>query len=121
MGYMAGHQMTQYWQATEVQQNWKTLAPGEEPRTYRMAFPAKVGLQSCPVKGCPGRAATRMVMRVHFLYRNILETVVILEEQNLPHPRCTRCDMLVPHRELNARHTATAQSARGGGGFAPPE
>ena len=39
--------------------------------------------------------------------------MVILEEGNLPHPWCTRCDMLVPRRALNSRHPATAQCARG--------
>ena len=34
-------------------------------------------------------AATRTAMRVHFLHRHVLDTVVILEEGNLPHPRCT--------------------------------
>ena len=52
-------------------------------------------------------------MRVHFLHRHILNTMVILEEGNLPHPRCARCDMLVPRRDLNDRHPATAQCARG--------
>ena len=34
--------------------------------------------------------------------------VIILEERNLPHPRCSRCDMLVPWRSLNGRHKNTA-------------
>ena len=52
-------------------------------------------------------------MRVHFLHRHVLNTVVILEEGNLPHPWCARCDMLVPRRNLNGRPPATAQCARG--------
>ena len=51
-------------------------------------------------------------MQVQFLYRHVLDTEVILEEGNLPHPRCIRCDMLIPRRELNCRHPATAQCAR---------
>ena len=51
-------------------------------------------------------------MRVHFLHRHILDTVVILDEVNLLHPWCTRCDMLVPRRDLNGRHPTTAQCAR---------
>ena len=51
-------------------------------------------------------------MRVHFLYWHVLDTMVILEEGNLPHPRCTQCDMLVPRRALNGRHPATSQCAR---------
>ena len=52
-------------------------------------------------------------MRVHFLHRHILATVVIMEEVNLPQPRCSQCDMLVPRRDLNDRHPATDQCARG--------
>ena len=52
-------------------------------------------------------------MQVHFLHRHVLDTVVILEEGNLPQPRCPRCNMLVPCRALNGRHPATAQCARG--------
>ena len=51
-----------------------------------MAFPSKGGFRICPVKGCMGRAATRMAMRVHFLQRHVLDTVVILEEGNTPPP-----------------------------------
>ena len=36
-----------------------------------------------------------------------------MEEGNLPHPRCTRCNILVPRQALNGRHPATAQCARG--------
>ena len=52
-------------------------------------------------------------MRVQFLHRHVIDTVVILEEGTPPHPRCARCDMLVSRRALNVRHPATAQCARG--------
>ena len=39
--------------------------------------------------------------------------MIILEEGNLPHPRCSRCDMMVPWRELNVRHHATATCRKG--------
>ena len=51
-----------------------------------MSFPSKGGFRICPVKGCMGRAATRMAMRVHFLHWHVLDTVVILEEGNTPPP-----------------------------------
>ena len=51
-------------------------------------------------------------MRVQFLYQNVLDTVVILEEGNPPHPWCARRDMLVPRRALNGRHPAKDQCAR---------
>ena len=52
-------------------------------------------------------------MRVHFLHRNVQDNVVILEEGNLPHPRCPQCDMLVPCHALKGRHLATTQCSRG--------
>ena len=59
---------------------------GDNPRTYRMLFPEKVGLKPFPVEGCSGRVATRMDMQVHFWHWNVRDTVVILEEGNLSHP-----------------------------------
>ena len=52
-------------------------------------------------------------MRLHFLHRHVLDTVVILEDGNFPHPWCTRCDMLVPRQALSRRYPDTAQCARG--------
>ena len=52
-------------------------------------------------------------MRVHFVHRHVLNTVVVLEEGNFPHPRCARCDIQVPRRALNGRHPGTAQCVKG--------
>ena len=78
-----------------------------------MTFLAKVGPRNCPVEGCLGRVATRTSTWVHFLHRHFLDTIVIMEDGNLPHPRCARCCMLVPRRALKGRHPATDQCARG--------
>ena len=94
-------------------ERWKTSATGEEPRTYLMAFLAKGGPWICPVEGCPGQAATRTAMQVHFMHRHFLDIVVILEEGNPPHSGCPRCDMMFPWRTLNGRHSVTAHCAMG--------
>ena len=47
------------------------------------------------------------------MHRHVQDTVVKLEEGNLPHPRCHHCDMQVPRKELNGRHLGTAQCAKG--------
>ena len=65
------------------------------------------------MEGCPGRAGTRTAMRVHFWRRHVRDVVIILEEVNLPHTRCPRCDMLVPWRSLNRRHKNTAMCRNG--------
>ena len=46
-------------------------------------------------------------MRVHFWRRHVRDIVIILEEENLPHPRCSRCDMMVPWQPLNGKHQGT--------------
>ena len=112
-GSLAGHSMPDHGLVEEEIWSWKTSATGEEPQTYCMAFLAKGVPRSFPVEGCIGRAATRMAMWVNFIHWRVLDTVVILEEGNLPHPRCPRCNLLFPWRSLNRRHPATAQCARG--------
>ena len=56
---------------------------------------------------------TRTAMRMHFVHRHVLDTVVILEEGNFPRPRCARCDMQVPRRALKGRHPGTAKCLKG--------
>ena len=77
---------------------------GDKPRIYRMAFLARAGPRPCPVKGCSGRASTQKEIRVYFLHRHVRDTVVILEEGNLPHPRFPLCDIPVPCKSLNRMH-----------------
>ena len=113
MGSLAGHNMTHHGQATEARRIWKTSATGEELQTYCMDLPTNGGPRIYPIEGCPGRASTRTAMRVHFLHWHVLDTVVILEGGNPPHPRCPHCDMLIPLRTLKRRHPTTSQCARG--------
>ena len=86
---------------------------GRGPRTYKMSFPEKGGQRRCPVERCPGVLATRVAMRVNFVHRNVHNTVVILEEGNLPLPRCPRCDLQVSRKALNRRHLGTSQCRTG--------
>ena len=55
----------------------------------------------------------RTGLQVNFLHRRVWHTVVILEEGNLPHPKCPRYDMLVPWVALNGCHPNTAQYEKG--------
>ena len=86
---------------------------GNKTRTFRMAFPAKSGLMPCPVKGCSGRSVTWTAIHVHLWHRHVRDTVVILEEGNLPHPWFPLCEMLVPQRLLNGMHRPTVQCRKG--------
>ena len=41
------------------------------------------------------------------------DTVIIVEEVNILHPLCPRCDIMVPWVALNGRHPNTTQCAKG--------
>ena len=47
------------------------------------------------------------------MQRHFHDTVVILEEGNLPLPRCPRCYLQVSRRALNGRHLETSQCRTG--------
>ena len=57
--------------------------------------------------------ATRTTMRVHLVHWHVHDTVVMLEEGNLPLPRCPRCDLQVSRKALNGRHLGTLQCKKG--------
>ena len=78
-----------------------------------MTFPEKVVPSPCPFEVCSVWAVTRTAMLVNFWYRHVRDTVVILEEGNLPHPRFPLCNILVPWRFLNGMHQRTAQCKKG--------
>ena len=78
-----------------------------------MMFPAKSVPRSCPVEGYSGRAATQTEMRVYFWHRHVRDTVVILGEGKLPHPRCPLWGILVPWRSLNRIHWHKKQFSKG--------
>ena len=86
---------------------------GNEPRTYRMAFPEKAGPRPCPVEGCSGQAATQTAILMHFWHRHVRDIVLILEKGNLPRLRCPLCNMLVPWWYLNELHQHTSQCKKG--------
>ena len=110
---LASHRVTHHGRVAEEPWSWEYSAMGGEPQTYRMALPTKGGPRSCPVEGFPGQVGTRTSMRMHFFSRHVRDIVIILEEGNLPHPRCPRCDMLVPCKAINGRHHATTRCAKG--------
>ena len=52
-------------------------------------------------------------LHVHFLQRHAQDTMIIMEEVKLAHPRCYLCEILVPWATLNGRHLITAQYKKG--------
>ena len=112
LGTLAVYQQTYHSKAAVGRRHWVTMAPGGDPQTFKMDFPTAGVPRNCPVKGCQGQAATRMEMQVPFLHDHVRYTVIILEEVNLIHPQCPRCNMMVPCKELNKWHITTAQCSK---------
>ena len=50
-------------------------------------------------------------MRVNFLHMHVRDTVIILEEGNLPHKHCPYFYILVPCKPLNRLNLTTTQCA----------
>ena len=123
-GLLSSHRMTQHGKAKEEQWICNASAMGGEPRTYRIDLLTKGGPRVCPVEGCSERSGTRTAMRMHFCSRHVRDIMIILEEGNLPHPRCSQCDMLdtemhthcrpCPSPSWAALHRATPQPSLGG-------
>ena len=89
-GSLESHQMIHHGKEKEDKCSWnKAATGGGETQTYRIEFPTKGGTRKCPVEGCTGRAGTRTATRVYFWRRHVRDIVIILEEENLLHPRCS--------------------------------
>ena len=86
LGSLPFHQHIQHGKETGGKWNWGNTYPGGYPYTYNMALPTAPPPRNCPIEGCWGRAATRTVMQVQFLYRRVRDNVSIPEEGNPPHP-----------------------------------
>ena len=79
-GSLVAHRQTQNGMAKgRLGQEGNEATRVNEPRTYRMAFPAMEVPRPCLVEGCSGRALTWTATRLHFWNRHVRDTVVILE------------------------------------------
>ena len=61
--------------------------PPYEAGTYHILFPWAACDIYCPVVVLPGRETSCSTLWVHFVYRRVQDTVVILEEWSQPLPR----------------------------------
>ena len=79
LGSLAVHLQTQHGKEMRGIRYWGTMPPGGEPHTYNMDFPTMGVPRNCLIKGCWGRAAMRLAMRVHILHQHLRYTVIIME------------------------------------------
>ena len=67
--------------------------PEGEPHTYRIYLPIAAGTRDCPIERCRKREAIGLDLHMHFLHRNVQDTVVILYEGTYP-------PSMVPHNVI---------------------
>ena len=101
------------WASGRGDMELENLGHGERAADVPHGLLGKGVPRSCPVEGCPEKKGNRTAMQVHFLHWHVLDTVVILEEGNLPHPQFPQCKILVPWCIMNGRHPATSHCTRG--------
>ena len=60
------------------------LGPPGESHIYRFSFPKRLLRIHRPLEGCLGVASNGTNLQVHFAHRHVRDTLVVLEESNLP-------------------------------------
>ena len=65
------------------------------------------------MEDCLVRESSRTALWVSFMNLHVKDTVLVLEEGNLPHPQCPRCDIFVPWEAMNGRHPVTVMCVEG--------
>ena len=107
-GSLVVHHQTQHGVTKgRLGQEGDEVAEGKNIRTYGMMFIIKAVPRPCPFEGCSVQASTQTEMMVQFWHRHVRDTVLILEEGNLPHPQFPLCDMLVPWKDLHEMYRRT--------------
>ena len=105
--------MTQHGQTEEARRSWKTSATGKSRGLIKWSLRTREDRGSAWWRDA--RSELRRGWRCRFnSYTSMSWTPWSLwRRETPPHPRCTRCNILVPRQALNGRHPATAQCARG--------
>ena len=93
------------WEATNL--------PPPDPRLYKVYLPWTTGFEKCPVESCGGWVSTSTNLRIHFVQCHIQGKIVILEEDNHPHPCCPACGIFMPWAEMNNSNPTTAICTQG--------
>jgi hypothetical protein len=106
-GSLSAHMLRQHGEVLDTEDG-RPDDPGRQPALYRISFPKTVSSVVCPVEGCSGAATTRNNLRRHFAHRHYHDKLCILEEGQVPLPKCERCGMHVSYLALNRGHFDTA-------------
>jgi hypothetical protein len=87
------------------------LAEHAGNHTYEVSMPEYKQYGQCPVPGCEAIIRDRHGMRRHFLFWHYYDTIIILEEGQLP--RCDNCGMFCTLSALAGKHKELALCKEG--------
>ena len=85
---------------TTIDYPYKKLIPGVD-------FPQMNTSINFLVEGCPRRETSRTNLQLHYMHRNLEETIVILNKGPCPHPCCNQCNIFIPQDAMLARYLST--------------
>jgi hypothetical protein len=97
--------------STFLQQQTTTPHLNGNGSVYEISMPEYKQLSVCPVPGCNTTIQDRHGMRRHFLFRHYFDTIIILEEGQLP--RCENCGMFCTLSALASTHPESALCREG--------
>ena len=92
---------------------WENNPPPIEPQLYRVSFSKLACYIGLPVRFCRVRAKKCTYLQIHYVSLHVQETVVMMEESNLPQRRCLVWNIIVLWELLNHCHSNTALCTRG--------
>ena len=88
-GSMMAHWIRIYGTETEIYWNWLMFSQMEKlPYMYSFRFPKNMTHCPCPLTGLPGSSHTFNGPRDHFNWQHWGDSIIILEEQPYPFPKC---------------------------------
>ncbi len=91
----------------------RNLAPKQATFVYRATESPATGIYLCPVPQCGGHSGTRFHLPRHFPMQHPQDLVCIPIEGSLPLPKCARCGLQTPVKDLSQGHYRTALCQRG--------
>jgi hypothetical protein len=91
----------------------RNLAPEQAAVVYRATELPATGIYLCPVPQCGGHSGTRFNLRQYFLMQHPQDLVCIPIKGSLPLPKCARCGLQMPVKDLSRGHYRTVLCQRG--------
>ena len=96
-----------------LEPTWDNNPPPAEPRLYRVSFSKAAWFIGSPVESWTGRRNNLTYLHIHFVHRHVQDTILILEEYNLPQHHFLVWNMIVPWEPLKRLQYTTSLWVRG--------